>query len=71
MSAQVKNFVENHPTDPSKQIWYACVEGPEAAAYERGSNQLVNGVAEVKFSESIPCLNFVDVTLNILPHGFR
>ncbi|MDQ3141825.1 MAG: hypothetical protein M3Q56_06215 [Bacteroidota bacterium] len=49
--AQVKNFVEDHPTDPSKQIWYACMEGPEVAAYDRGTGTLQNGVAEILFSE--------------------
>lgn len=68
LSAQVKNFVENHPTDPSKQIWYACVEGPEAAAYERGSNQLVNGVAEVKFSEHFGLIvNPSTITIQLTP----
>jgi len=68
LSAQVKNFVENHPTDATKQIWYACVEGPEAAAYERGSNQLVNGVAEVKFSEHFGLIvNPSTITIQLTP----
>ncbi|MEM7602711.1 MAG: hypothetical protein AAF357_15010, partial [Verrucomicrobiota bacterium] len=40
-----------HPNDPALQIWYACIEGPEVAAYTRGTATLVNGVAEIRFSE--------------------
>jgi hypothetical protein len=47
----VKGFRMVHPQDPTKEIWYACIEGPEAAAYERGTAQLVNGVAAVQFSD--------------------
>ena len=68
LAAQVKNFVEEHPTNPNKQIWYACVEGPEAAAYERGSAQLVNGVAEVKFSEHFGLIvNPSTITIQLTP----
>lgn len=48
----VKSFVMDHPTKSDKQIVYACIEGPEAAAYERGTVMLVNGEAEVLFSET-------------------
>lgn len=51
MFADVKNFRMDHPTDPTKEIWYACVEGPEAAAYVRGTGQMVNGEGAVVFSE--------------------
>lgn len=47
--ADVKNFRMDHPLEDDKEIWYACVEGPEAAAYERGTAQLVNGEAEIQF----------------------
>jgi hypothetical protein len=47
----VKNFTMDHPHDPTKKIWYASVEGPEAAAYERGSIQMVNGEAEIAYSD--------------------
>ncbi len=45
MFAQVKNFVVANPDDPSTEIYYACVEGPEAAMYTRGTGQLTNGRA--------------------------
>ncbi|MEL6650085.1 MAG: hypothetical protein AAFQ87_04685, partial [Bacteroidota bacterium] len=49
-------FVMDHPLDPNKEIVYACIEGPEAAAYERGTIRLVNGEAEVQFSEPFTLL---------------
>ena len=48
--ADVKNFRIEHPEDRSKHIWYACVEGPEVAAYERGTATLVKGEAFIPFS---------------------
>jgi len=47
----IKNFRMPHPTQPGKEIWYASVEGPEAAAYMRGTGDLVNGEAIVTFSD--------------------
>jgi hypothetical protein len=49
--ADVKNFVVDHPDRPGKQIIYASLEGPEAAIYERGTAQLVDGEATIEFSE--------------------
>ncbi len=49
--ANIKNFRMDHPTRPDKEIWYACIEGPEAAAYERGTAQLINGEVTIQFSE--------------------
>ncbi len=46
-----KNFRMDHPADASKEIWYASIEGPEAAAYVRGTAQLVDGKATVTFPE--------------------
>lgn len=52
IEADVKNFVMDHPLRPGKEIVYTCIEGPEVAAYERGTAQLVNGEAEIFFSET-------------------
>ena len=46
-----KSFRMKHPIDSTKEIWYACVEGPEAAAYIRGTSKLTNGKALVVFPE--------------------
>jgi hypothetical protein len=45
--ADIKNFRVTNPRDPRTDICYACVEGPEAAAYVRGTAELVNGAAVV------------------------
>ena len=47
----VKNFVIDHPLDNDKKIVYACMEGPEAAVYNRGTVDLVNGEAWIAFEE--------------------
>ncbi|WNJ18705.1 hypothetical protein [Pontibacter sp. G13] len=46
-----KNFRMDHPLDPQKEIWYGSLEGPELAAYVRGTAELVNGEATVEFPE--------------------
>lgn len=38
-----KSFVEPNPDDAQTDIWYAALEGPEAAMYVRGTGTLVNG----------------------------
>lgn len=42
-----KNFVEPHPTDPSKEIRYASLEGREVGTYFRGTGHLVDGRARI------------------------
>ena len=41
--ADVKNFVQPDPDSESRNIVYASLEGPEAAAYIRGTARLING----------------------------
>jgi hypothetical protein len=55
----VKNFVVPNPRNPQQDIVYACVEGPEAAAYVRGVGHLVNGKAHVALPD-----HFTSVTIN-------
>jgi hypothetical protein len=47
VSADVKSFCMANPNQPGTEIWYACPEGPEAAAYVRGTGHLANGEAEI------------------------
>jgi hypothetical protein len=49
--ADVKNFRVPNPKQPDTDIWYACVEGPEAAAYIRGTALLIGGTAEIPFPD--------------------
>lgn len=45
--AAVKNFVEPNPRDASTDIYYASLEGPEAAMYIRGTGLLEGGRAVI------------------------
>jgi hypothetical protein len=47
VSGGTKNFVEPHPTDPSKMIQYASLEGPESGTYFRGRGRFQNGLATI------------------------
>lgn len=47
-----KNFVAPHPADPSKEIAFVALEGPESGTYFRGTARLVGGYAEVAVPES-------------------
>ena len=49
--ADQKNFRIPHPEQAGKEIWYCSLEGPEAAAYARGTGQLVNGKATIDFPD--------------------
>ena len=49
--ADVKNFRMPHPEQADKEIWYASIEGPEAAAYARGTGNLQNGEALISFPD--------------------
>ena len=55
-----KNFVAPHPTDPSKQIAFAALEGPESGTYFRGTARLVGGYAEVDVPESFRLVSAED-----------
>jgi hypothetical protein len=64
----ISNFRMPHPTRPGKEIWYACVEGPEAAAYVRGTAKMVNGMANVEFSEEFQLVaNHETMTVILTP----
>lgn len=68
--ASVKNFRMDHPNDPTKEIYYASIEGPEAAAYERGVGQLINGEAFIPYSEDFGwVINPATVTVQLTPNN--
>lgn len=65
-----KNFVMPHPTKTDSTIWYACIEGPEAASYERGTTILVNGEAFIQFSDHFSIVvNPKTMTVSISPNS--
>lgn len=49
--ANVKNFVQPHARDASREIRYVTLEGPESAVFVRGTAQLVDGRAVIALPE--------------------
>jgi hypothetical protein len=47
-----KEFIQDDPTDPTKQIVFVALEGPEAGTYTRGSAQLKNGEVTIFLPEA-------------------
>ena len=45
--ADLKSFRASNPDAPDTDLVYACVEGPEAAMYLRGTGQLASGKATI------------------------
>ncbi|HHN74340.1 MAG TPA: hypothetical protein ENK10_03845 [Acidobacteria bacterium] len=58
-----KNFVQNHPYDPSRKIVYTSLEGNEAGTYTRGSGRLSNGVAVIPLDETFGWVTNPDIGL--------
>lgn len=74
VQADVKNFVQPDPDSIDRDIVYASVEGPEAAAYVRGTATLVNGVAVVKLPrhfQNVATSNGMTVQLTPLSRSSR
>lgn len=70
--ADVKSFRVPHPDKPLEDIWYACVEGPEAAMYVRGTGQLVHGRATIELPEHFRALAVEDsMTVQLTPRSFE
>lgn len=66
--ADVKNFRTDHPLYPEKEIWYASLEGPEAAVYLRGTSTLVGGEAHISFPDYFSSIiNEKSLTIIITP----
>jgi hypothetical protein len=49
--ADLKLFRVPDPDDPTRDIWYGCIEGPELAMYVRGTARLVNGRARIELPD--------------------
>ena len=64
----VNGFLIDHPANPSQQIFYASVEGPEAGMYIRGSGRLSDGVAEIQLPGHFEAVAREDtVTVQVTP----
>jgi hypothetical protein len=65
-----KFFVLPHPTDPTKEITYASLEGPEAGTYFRGTADLVEGEAIVEMPEHFSLVTSSEgLTVQLTPVG--
>ena len=68
--ADVKNFKMDHPTDAGKSLWYASLEGPEAAAYERGTATLKDGEIFIQYTDHYKIVaNTSSTTVLLTPHS--
>jgi hypothetical protein len=66
--ADLKQFRMANPNEPGTEIRYACLEGPEAAAYLRGTGHLVDGRAEIKFPDHfVAVASSVGMTMQLTP----
>ncbi len=66
--SDIKSFRMKDPTQSDREIWYACVEGPEAAAYIRGSGTLINGEAFIPYPDHfITVANTEKATIQLTP----
>ena len=65
-----KNFVQAHPSDPSREIVYVALEGGEAGTYVRGSAQLQNGKAVLALPEHFGLVTATEgLTVQLTPRG--
>lgn len=55
-----KNFVQQHPVDPTKKIVYVALEAGKSGTYAHGSARLKNGVARVELPEHFALITNVD-----------
>lgn len=66
--ADNKNFRMTDPYDPDMDIWYCSLEGPEAAAYIRGTARLNGGSAEISMPDHfIAVASSQGITVQITP----
>ncbi|HEV7509337.1 MAG TPA: hypothetical protein VGS07_30960 [Thermoanaerobaculia bacterium] len=65
-----KSFVEPHPTDPTKEIRYVSLEGPEAGTYFRGTGHTRRGFATIEVPESFRMVTDAQgLTVVVTPTG--
>ena len=65
-----KPFLEPHPTDPTKEIAYVALEGPEAGTYFRGRSTIHGGIGTIVVPESFRLVSDVEgLTVQITPIG--
>lgn len=70
--ADIKNFRVSNPMDETTEIWYASLEGPEAAAYVRGTASLNDGYAYVVYPDHFRAVaNPQGITVQLTPRSAK
>jgi hypothetical protein len=65
-----KFFIQPHPSDPSKEIRFVCLEGNESGTYFRGSSQLDGGRAYIEVPEEFRLVSETDgLTVQLTARG--
>nr|BAL57723.1 hypothetical conserved protein [uncultured Acetothermia bacterium]BAL59051.1 hypothetical conserved protein [Candidatus Acetothermum autotrophicum] len=65
-----KRFVEPHPLDPSKEIVYSSLEGPEVGTYFRGTAHLQDGEAKIELPQHFDFVTEPEgLTVHLTPVG--
>jgi hypothetical protein len=65
-----KFFVQRHPKDPTKEILFAALEGPEVGVYIRGEAQLQDGQAVIALPEEFGLVtDEAGLTVQLTPVG--
>jgi hypothetical protein len=65
-----KALVQDHPADPTKEIVYVSLEGPEAGTYIRGTARLINGEAVINLPEHFSLITSEEgLTVQLTPWG--
>jgi hypothetical protein len=65
-----KNFVEPHPSDATKEIRYASLEGREVGTYFRGSGHLIHGEATIEVPADFKIVTSTEgLTVVVTPIG--
>lgn len=66
----LKNFIQEHPTNPDKAIVYTALEAGEAGTYTRGSSTLVSGRVTIDLPEHFGLVtNNEGLTVQVTPTG--
>jgi hypothetical protein len=61
-----KTFIIDHPTDPTRYLVHACIEGPEVGVYYRGSATLEQTSVTIQLPNYVPAFAS-DFTVQITP----
>ena len=72
LTATSKSFVHPHPSDPTKEIRFTCLEGNEFGTYFRGSLRLTDGRAEIDVPEAFRLVTEAEgLTVQLTPVGAK